>query len=231
MRIWEAVVGTAGDLIENVRGGPDPYQAPKCFLLSLHRSGTRSATNVLEELGLRTAHWPVRHNGFRLQPKITGHETELDHVLGVIEPVINRYDALADVPVPVLYRNLDARYPNAKFILLRRSTPEWIRSVRKHIGKRPFNPYERVQYWHYFSQKPQSLQELSDSDLSGMNERHASQVMDYFSKHGSGKFVFHVLEDPLVGAKIGTFLGRGENARMPHIKDPRIVRWRAPAAD
>lgn len=218
MKIWQAVAGKAAD-IAGALSGEDPRQAPKYFVLSLHRSGTRSVTELFEKLGLRTVHWPVRHNGVRLQQKVEGRETDLAHVLDVIEPVINRNDALTDVPVPVLYRELNERYPNAKFLLLRRRTPDWIRSVRKHVGDRPFHPYERVQYWRYFPARPSALGELSDGDLTTMCERHFAQVTDYFAGSEGKKFASFDLEDQNVGAAIAAFLECDADVAMPHVKD------------
>lgn len=218
MRIWEVVTGKTADIV-SAFSGKDPRQAPKYFVLSLHRSGTRSVTELFENLGLRAMHWPVRNNGVRLQPKIEGHETDLDYVLDVIEPVINKNDATTDVPIPVLYRELDKRYPNARFLLLRRRPAEWIRSVRKHIGERRFNPYERVQYWHYFPRKPAALGELSDSDLAEMCERHFSQVSNYFAKSCTKKFACFDLENLNTGMGIAAFLGSDSKAVLPHVKD------------
>ncbi|HVT55212.1 MAG TPA: sulfotransferase [Xanthobacteraceae bacterium] len=217
MRIWEAVRGTATDIISTL-AGEQPRLATKYFVLSLHRSGTRSVTELFEKFGLRTVHWPDRNNGFRLQPKILGRERDRAYVLDVIEPVINKNDAVADVPIPVLYHELDERYPNAKFLLLRRKPGDWIRSVRRHVADRPFRPYERVQYWHYFPSRPSTLTELSDADLTEMCERHVSQVTDYFSGRGE-KFASLNLESAATGADISKFLGHDSNTVLPHITD------------
>ena len=221
MKVWDAIAGGAIDLVRALRVSSDPRRAPKCFVLSLHRSGTRSVIGLCRDLGLKAVHFPVRHNGIKLQPKIKGRETDRDHVVDVLEPVIHRHDSMADVPTPVLYRELDERYPNAKFLLLRRKPANWIRSVRNHIGSRDFHRYERVQYWHYFPQEPQALRELSDGDLKKMCERHFSQVQDYFGKRGRKKFAAFDLEEPCVGRQIGAFLNRHTEKKLPHIRDKR----------
>lgn len=219
MRVWEAVSGTATDIVNALSGkNKNPRLEPKCFVVSLHRCGTRSVTELFETLGLRAVHWPVRNNGFRLQPKIAGRETDRTYVLDVIEPVINKSDALTDVPIPVLYRELSERYPNAKFLLVRRRPADWIRSVRKHIGERPFRPYERVQYWHYFPSKPPALTDLSDDDLAGMCKRHVSQVTEFFANNGA-PFASFDLEDAKTGAGIASFLGGCYDSPLPHVTD------------
>ncbi len=61
---------------------------------------------------------------------VRGRETDLAHVTDVLAPVIDSYQAVADVPIPALYRALLARYPEAKFLLLHRDASDWVQSVR-----------------------------------------------------------------------------------------------------
>lgn len=227
MRIHQAIWGTAEDFARGLGLLGDPHQARKYFILSLHRSGTRSVTELLEGFGLRIVHWPVRYNGWKqLRPKIIGRETDLDTVMDVIEPVINKNDGLSDVPVPVLYRQLDERYPNAHFILVRRNTADWIRSVRRFVGDRPFDPYECVQYWHYLPARPKSLAEISDGELAEMNARHASAVQGYFARAERTKFAAFNLENQDTGKGIAEFIGADFDTILPHITDrPKRKRW------
>ena len=44
----------------------------KYFVVSLHRCGTHSTASYLEELGIRTRHWPVDHEGVDLQEMVRG---------------------------------------------------------------------------------------------------------------------------------------------------------------
>jgi hypothetical protein len=48
---------TADDLIRGLGLRGNPYQARKYFVLSLHRAGTRSTSELLEGLGLHDAAW------------------------------------------------------------------------------------------------------------------------------------------------------------------------------
>lgn len=227
MRIHQAILGTADDLIRRLGLRGNPYQARKYFVLSLHRAGTRSTSELLESLGIRVVHWPVRLNGWKeLRPKIIGRETDLDFVTEVLKPVINKSDGMSDVPIPVLYRPLAERYPNARFILMRRNTTDWISSVRKHIGDDPFDPFERVQYWHYFPSRPSSITELSDEDLAGMCTRHYSEIRTHFATSDKTRFAEFHLEDPTTGADIAAFVGTHIDGKLPHVTDrPKRKRW------
>jgi hypothetical protein len=187
----------------------------KCFIISLHRSGTQSTAELLRKLGLRTIHWPARDKGTDLQAKIEGREMELEYVLDTIAPVIERYHAAADVPLPTLYRHLYSRYPGARFILLHRDPGGWVRSVRSHIGEREFAPFERVQYWHYFRDRPDRVAQLSDADLAWMYLRHTADVTEFFAQCGARQFLAGDLNDIECGARIGAFLGYGRAPTLP----------------
>jgi len=57
--------------------------------------------------------------------------------------------AVSDVPIAVLYEQLEYAYPNSGFILTYRNPFDWVLSVRNHIGDRDLNVFEKVQYWRY----------------------------------------------------------------------------------
>jgi hypothetical protein len=44
--------------------------------------------------------------------------------------MLNAYKAFGDTPIPLIYKELDQKYPNSKFILTTRSRETWIRSMR-----------------------------------------------------------------------------------------------------
>lgn len=94
----------------------------KVFGIGLHRTGTTSLGLALQQLGYRThAHTDVYS---REEAKRRARE------------LCEEYDALEDVPWPVLYQWLDEKYPNSKFILTVRPEGEWIDSVCRKFGGR-----------------------------------------------------------------------------------------------
>lgn len=197
----------------------------KCFVLSLHRSGTSSVTLLLERLGIRTIHWPGQLNGVSLTAKVTGHETDLDFVFRSIEPAFAGYQAASDVPLPVLYRQLGQRYPEAKWVLFERPPQEWVRSVRKHVGQRELHSFERVQYWHYFPTCPQRLAEISDSELESMYRRHSEAIRDYATHAHMGKLGVFQLNDAGSASALARFLGKPGSHIMPRLSNPLRLRW------
>ena len=83
-----------------------------------------------------------RTYGMNLEDMVIGRETDLTFVIDIISPVLENFQAVADVPMPV--QGAFPRYPHAQFILVYRSAFGWVRSIRAHYNKagkdRSFSP-------------------------------------------------------------------------------------------
>ena len=64
-------------------------------------------------LGIRSVHNPVLLMG-----------DDLNH------PLLQTFDGFADNPLPLIFRELDAKYPGSKFILTDRDVDSWLLSVQ-----------------------------------------------------------------------------------------------------
>lgn len=82
----------------------------KVFGLGLSKTGTSSLTRALTVLGYKSAHFIKVHQ-------------------------FDKYDAITDTPVPVIYPALDRQYPNAKFVLTLRDAEDWVKSFAGHIER------------------------------------------------------------------------------------------------
>jgi hypothetical protein len=191
----------------------------KYFVLSLHRTGTKSTIGFMSSLGVLGIHFPATHNGADLQQLVVGREAEPEFVAEVLSPVLEAYDSVADVPIPTLYPHLHERYPDAKYLLLHRNPSDWVRSVRSHTGRRPLRPFERVQYWHYFPGRPQSTNELSDQQLVGMCRRHVVEVIEFFNTRAPDRLGVFDLHSPQIGGEIARFVGSSARPEFPVIND------------
>ncbi|NJL14825.1 MAG: hypothetical protein HC913_18710 [Microscillaceae bacterium] len=84
---------------------------PKVFGIGLQRSGTTSLHLALQQLGYRSRHFvPELLQGLAQNP------------------VLEKYEAFSDNPVPLFFRELDALYPGSKFILTVRPIEAWLAS-------------------------------------------------------------------------------------------------------
>ena len=81
------------------------------FGIGLSRTATTSLHHAFELLGLRSA------------PTSVGLLRDLDH------QVLQHYEAFTDNPIPFRYRDLDARFPGARFVLTTRPLEPWLDSM------------------------------------------------------------------------------------------------------
>jgi hypothetical protein len=177
----------------------------RLFNLSLCRTGTRSVHELWRRAGVSSIHWPAVVDGIDLQAKIGGRETDPEFILGALAPVFSAFEAVGDVPIPALSRQLAARFADARFVAMLRPTNGWIASVRKHFGERTLAPYPRAVLYRYFRQQPETIAELSDDDLAGFYLWHYSDLEHAFGR--DGRLLMVALADPQAGRKICQFCG------------------------
>lgn len=189
----------------------------KCFVVSLHRCGTHSTASFLNDLGIRTRHWAVEHDGVNLEEMVRGRETDLGFVADVLAPVIESYQAVADVPIPALYRELFARYPDARFLLLHREPSDWLRSVRWKLRRADFRPYVRTVYWQYFDWRPERIGDITDEQLIWMHGKHLADVRGFFDRVAPDKLGDFDLYAPDTGERMAAFLGLESARALPHL--------------
>jgi hypothetical protein len=185
----------------------------KCFPVSLHRTGTRSMSTLLSQY-CSVLQYPVKYGGVDLESQLAGREQDLSFITDLISPALDSYDSVTDVPIPVLYRQLYHRYPAAKFILLLRDPFDWVRSVRRHLGRRMLWPCERVQYWHYLKWRPNQLSEVADKQLLRMHAQHTADVIDFFERTSADSLGIFELR-PESGQAIAAFLNLDAGAELP----------------
>ena len=104
----------------------------RVFGIGMHKTGTTSLDHALTYLGYDSAHWVSAHwaRAIWLEMRSLGYS-----------PTLQKSYALSDLPIPLLYRELDRAYPGSKFILTLRDEQEWLASVRNHWGeKNKFRP-------------------------------------------------------------------------------------------
>lgn len=104
--------------------GHVPRQRPWVFGIGLSKTGTTSLNDALERLG---------YHAFHLPPVVDVDATgriEMDWPWWVM-----KYDALTDLTVAVLFRELDALYPNARFVYTPRAVEPWLDSCHRHFSR------------------------------------------------------------------------------------------------
>ena len=96
---------------------------PKIFGIGTLRTGTTSLGSALEILGYNHTH--------KNREKLLRHVKE--NQLGRVYQWVDQHDSFEDWPWPLIYRELDARYPGSRFILtVRESEVDWLRSIVRY---------------------------------------------------------------------------------------------------
>ena len=83
----------------------------KIFVIGFHKTGTKSLASALKKLGYRV----TGPNGIE-DPDIA------DNVYSMAYTLVEQYDAFQDNPWPIIYKEIDKRYPESKFILTLRDS-------------------------------------------------------------------------------------------------------------
>ena len=178
----------------------------KIFGIGLPKSGTSSLHEALKLLGYNSNHNP--------DDKITEKELRsANYNLSILE----KYDAIMDIPIPAIFAQLDEAWPDSKFILTVRPIDAWIESSRR-AG---FNQ-------SYAVPKPGSTVEFYMTLLFGCNvfdekryrwiyETHNKNVKDYFSGSKSDQLLILDLTKGDVWEEICTFLDKPvPDVPIPH---------------
>jgi hypothetical protein len=97
----------------------------KVFGIGLNKTGTKTLRHYLSQLGFRHRSYDS-DNVYESESFDLWHGGRIDELLDLLED----YDSCEDWPWPMVYRELDERFPEARFVLTVRSSPEvWYRSL------------------------------------------------------------------------------------------------------
>lgn len=150
--------------------GPVPTRV---FGIGLHKTATTSLDKAFQILGFDSLHWG------------TGEAPMIWHEMQALgrSKTLERFYALSDLPIPLLYRELDKAYPGSKFILTIRDEEKWVKSVER-LWDRRYNPSRGLWDVYPFSNTIHTvLYGQKDFDAEVMLKRyrrHNAEVREYF---------------------------------------------------
>jgi len=159
----------------------------RIFGIGLHKTATTSLHSAFRILGYDSLHW-----GQGEAPKIW-EEMNVSNRSKTLE----RWYAACDLPIPLLYKQLDKAYPGSKFILTIRDETKWLRSVER-LWDPKYNP-TRWQWdvWPISNKLHYALYGRKDFDSLTMLQRyrqHNAEVQEYFKDRPNDLLVLHVEE-------------------------------------
>ena len=179
----------------------------KVFCIGFHKTGTTSLEVALKKLGYR-----VTGSFGTKDPDIASKVHEMAYAM------VPRYDAFEDNPWPVLYRELDERFPGSKFVLTRRPPENWIQSQVKDFATTE-TPMRR---WIYGEDA--GCPEGNEETYIARYERHNREVLDYFKDRPDDLLVVDFPNDD-GWSRICPFLGHDiPSSPFPHANKASLSR-------
>lgn len=163
----------------------------KVFCIGFQKTGTSSMRDALKQIGYRVA----GHYGKDL-PIAELRERYVAIGLGMARD----FDAVQDMPWALIYRELDAAFPGAKFIYTERDADHWIVSMVKHFGTRDSS----VRQLTYGDAYPSPLG--NEERYKQVYIEHRAAVMAYFANRPED-FLAIDLEKGQGWPELGQFLG------------------------
>lgn len=139
----------------------------KVFCVGLSKTATTSLTAALKVLGLDAVHWYATRRAFRYRD---------DGGIDIDWALFERHDAFADTPIPRIWPELDARYPDARFILTTRDPARWLKSFADQFAGGGLDAFSAQLHRDLYGT------DTFDAALCrAAFERHGERVRDYFA--------------------------------------------------
>jgi hypothetical protein len=146
----------------------------RIFGIGMHKTATTSLHHALEILGYDSAHWISAH----WAKAIWREMRELRR-----SPTLERHYALGDLPIPILYEQLDRAYPGSKFILTTREERGWLKTVERHWS-RDFNPFrsswDKDPFTHKIHREVYGRKNFDPQVMLARYRKHNADVLAYF---------------------------------------------------
>jgi hypothetical protein len=171
----------------------------KVFCIGFHKTGTTSLEMALKKLGYR-----VKGSFGTKDPDIASKVHEMAYAM------VDEFDAFEDNPWPILYRELDQRFPGSKYVHTRRPTENWIRSQVKDFATTE-TPMRR---WIYGENA--GCPAGNENTYIARYERHNREVQEYFANRSDDLLIIDLPNDD-GWSRLCPFLGHPiPNVPFPH---------------
>jgi hypothetical protein len=189
--------------------------ATRIFGIGMHKTGTTSLHEALTLLGLDSNHWPAPHWARDVYDEVIDKGRS---------PTLERSYAICDLPLPLVFRELDAAYPGSRFILTMRNEEAWLRSVGNHWG-RETNPWRKSWDADCFTHRCHTAlygrKTFDPETFRARYWRHNFEVLEHFKNRPEALLVLNI-DKAAKWAPLCQFLGMPvPAAEYPHFNRTR----------
>jgi hypothetical protein len=142
----------------------------KIFCTGLSRTGTKSLTRALRQLGFHIVHYPE------------DSVTALEVIAGKPYSLLREYDGITDLHSATRFEQLDREYPGSRFIHTVRGKEGWLESCRQHFQRYRANPepQPRRTMDRTLHLKAYGSDTFDAARFSDAYDRHSERVIQYF---------------------------------------------------
>lgn len=166
--------------------------------VGLNKTGTKTLAHYLKQ-------WGFRHKTFDIDAFHCYQEGKVQELMATVES----HDSFEDWPWPLLYREIDAEFPNARFVLTTRLSPDvWYRSLCNMAVR--IGPLEQFERHIYGYGMPQGHRE----EHLQFYEAHNRAVDEHF-RDRPGKLLKICWESGDTADKLSAFLGLNVDTIAP----------------
>lgn len=173
----------------------------KVFCIGFQKTGTSSVRDALATLGYSVT-------------GVFGRDVPLAALrAGYVErglQIARDFDAVEDMPWPLMFRELDQAFPGSKFILTIRDTDRWYDSIATHFGANPYH----IQQLTYGDDAPAPVGH--EARYRQVYDAHNAAVRAYFADRPDDLLEFWP-ERGHGWAELGSFLGRSDVPDGPFV--------------
>jgi hypothetical protein len=152
------------NLLKEVTAWYFPEKEAKVFCIGLHKTGTTSLAKALSILGYRVKDYPTI--------RLLGNK-----FLWLRGTQINDYNCFTDSTIIPLYKRLDKKFPNSKFILTTRPIDSWLKSCSKWPN---FNEDKVNRKRKIYRERILGDKNYNESKYTEKYYEHLSDVKEYF---------------------------------------------------
>ncbi len=173
------------NLEESILNSVDVNYDEKVFCIGMNRTGTTSIGKALEILG-----YNVKRE-IKKQDERIFDSNNFDKIINYILKVSEEFDAFTHEPWNIYFKELDHKFPNAKFILTLRDEESWVNSFYNYFKKDHDN-------WAPFLLNVYGLKDINEVDDENYYldkfRTHNQSVLNYF-KGRDNLLVINVFEN------------------------------------
>ncbi|MEM8936414.1 MAG: sulfotransferase family protein [Pseudomonadota bacterium] len=185
-----------------------PDGAAKVFCIGFPKTGTAALSEALSILGYNVANErlfrPVASNASLSHRQLAEFGLE----------IAAEYDALVGAPWPLLFEELDAAHPDAKFILVTRNVDNWAYDAAREL-EAGANAIDRLLYGD-------AADTMDEERLAEAFDKHTLAVLEYFQDRPDDFVELNLSDGEVAWETICPFLG----VEIPHEPWPESRRRR-----